>query len=234
MPTLRSILACCALAALTAFLIAGTVCVYVVTEVASRLPQEINGAILETRAQVLGQIADFELHTLKHLTALEVKADGRIASIEADARAELVATRELVNSQLGVTLGKVDVALAEVRELHAELRPTIENVAGITRQTEEALPLFLDCENNADCAFNRFQGTSKAVERAAQNIGAMSTEIRASVPQQLAAVEKLEQHAAGIAADVHTVTSEYTKPVGFWRKLWGAAKTGLILYVRTL
>ncbi len=238
---LREVLTCSALAALTCLLIAACALVCVATNVVSRLPQQLDAAVIETRAQVLGQVADIEHDTLKHLTALEAKADGRLERIQTDARAELAATRELVATQLGATLTRADTALAEVHGLRSDVAPTLGNLAGITesaltvtRQIAEASPLYLDCESNPSCVYNRVQGTSKAIEKAAMNIGAMSTEVRASIPQQLAAVEKLEMHAAGIAADVHTVTSEYTKPVGFWRKIWAGLKTAGVLYVRTL
>jgi hypothetical protein len=44
------------------------------------------------------------------------------------------------------------------------------NATSITRQVNDALPLWLDCEGNPSCAFNLYQGTAKSFENMAQNV----------------------------------------------------------------
>ncbi len=230
----RLILACLALAALTAFLAVAAFGVWIITGVAEQLPERMEAAVLETRGALLGEVADTRVELLRHLTALELRTDSRLGKIESDARLELEATRELVATRLDASLARVDVALAQTSGLVSEISPVLVHSASVAKQVDDNAGLWLDCEGNEDCLPNRTQGTLKAVERASINFGQMSTEIRKSLPAQLDAVTKIEQSTAGIAADVHHVTGDYLKPVGFWHKIWAAFKTGAILYVRTL
>ncbi len=241
MQTIRQILVCASLAALCAFLGFATYGVWIITGVAGQLPERLDAAIVETRGALLGEVADTRVELLKHLTALEKRTDARLGSIQADARLELAATRELVATRLDASLARVDAALGEIHGIRedvmpalADLRVTLQHASSVAAQVDDVAPLFLDCRFNPSCAYNLAQGTGKAVEKAAQNVGAMSAEIRASLPVQLEAVTKIEQSTAGIAADVHHVTGDYLKPIGFWRKVWAGIKTAGVLYVRTL
>jgi hypothetical protein len=74
------------------------------------------------------------------------------------------AAREVANLRTGV-LGEV-----------AQIRPAAD------RRVDNAAPLFLGCECNPDCLFNRYVGTSKGIERAAANFGQMSADVRTALP----------------------------------------------------
>ncbi len=187
-------------------LIAATACLMVIAHIAERLPQQLDTAIVETRGALLKEVSVTRAELLGHLTALESRTDSRLAAIEADVTSQLARTVDTANGQLTATLARVDAALEEVSGLHSEIAPVLVHLGSVAKQVDEASPLFLDCDHNVDCAFNRFQGTSKAVERAAQNIGAMTSEVRGALPPALATWQHIGGNVDLTAANVARIT----------------------------
>ncbi len=241
MSHLRRALGCIALTTLTCLLAMLTLCAYEVYRLLRDLPAQVDSFLVETRGQALGQIADTEHDLFNRVDQIAAKASSQLTAIRVESLAEIRATRELVATRLDASLARVDAALGEIHGIRedvmpalADLRVTLQHASSVAAQVDDVAPLFLDCRFNPSCAYNLAQGTGKAVEKAAQNVGAMSAEIRASLPAQLDAVTKIEQSTAGIAADVHQVSSAYAKPTTLLGKIWAAIRTGAILYVRTL
>ncbi len=126
-----------------------------------------------------------------------------------DVLSEVAAMRTMVDRQASdvrVIAGKLDAPLAQltasiehVAGIREDLKPTLTNVASVTAQVSDAAPLFLDCDHNPDCAFNRFQGTTKAIERASQNFGQMSTQIGIVAPELLQSAISIEKSIDGTA-----------------------------------
>jgi hypothetical protein len=141
--------------------------------------------------------------------------------------AEAAAVRTTTDRRVGDTLSRVDTALATVDSLHRDLKPSLDSAAAITAQVNDALPLYLDCDHNPDCVFNRYVGVSKGFERASANVGQMSQDFRGAVPPMLNTwsrigvdVSATTDHVDGITADVHTMTTAATRPKSFWGKVW--------------
>ncbi len=57
--------------------------------------------------------------------------------------------------------------------------------------------------------YNRFQGTSKAIEKAAQNVGAMSTEAKAALPSALKTWQSIGGNVDQTSANVARITKPH-------------------------
>ena len=89
----------------------------------------------------------------------------------------------------------------------------------------DALPLFLDCDHNPDCVFNRYVGASKGIERAATNFGQASADVRNAVPQMLATWNQIGVGVAGIAANLDRLTKPH-----WYDRLIGYGLNGVVIY----
>jgi len=191
------------------------------------LPNEIQatrsalvGEIAAARVDLTKQIAD----SRRDLLALtERQADG----LRKDAMSEAEQIRATADRRLGDTLSRVDTALATVDALRQDLKPSLDHTAAIAAQVDDAMPLYLDCDHNPDCVFNRYVGVSKGVERASANFGQMSQDVRGALPPMLQTwsrigvdVSATAGNVDGITADVHTMTAVAAKPKTFWGKVW--------------
>lgn len=85
----------------------------------------------------------------------------------------------------------------ELTEFTATTKNAVRPIQESAQQVDDALPLFLNCEFNEDCLFNRYQGVSKSLEK----VGASSE---------------------GIAKDIKREADQLTKPPGFWAgfRMW--------------
>jgi hypothetical protein len=126
--------------------------------------------------------------TRASLTDVSTTADKRLALIQADLNGQLSNVSERLDSQLSGISG--------------QLADSLKPLNGITAQVNEALPLFLDCDHNADCLFNRYVGTARGTEKTAEAIGKIST-------------------------DISTLTHELTKPKPWYKHLTDYLKVGV-------
>jgi Na+-transporting methylmalonyl-CoA/oxaloacetate decarboxylase gamma subunit len=89
--------------------------------------------------------------------------DNRLGAIQGDLNGQLTGFRTDTTSQLSGISG----------QFNANLQPFVS----IGRQIDSAAPLFLDCDHNADCLFNRYVGTARGTEKTAESIGNISADI---------------------------------------------------------
>jgi hypothetical protein len=172
----------------------------------------------------LGTIRDGVLElTDKHLTRIEgtlngalKTTDARLASIQLDANAQVTAA----NNTLQFTANAIaDNSTMEFRAIADDVHQVAVPLAGITGQVNDAAPLFLDCQFNPDCAFNRFQGTSKAIERSAQAFAANADAIAGETT-------KIEQHVDRITAAAEKEADALTKPKRWYQRMEAWALLG--------
>ena len=168
-------------------------------------------AIGDTRKDVLGQVAALRKDVMsradatlqvadKHLTAL----DGNVAGLSGTLDTQLKRTGDSV----------VEVA--------GDLRPALAHVNSITGQVDDAAPLFLDCDHNPDCVFNRYVGASKGVELAARNFSLMSTDAGKALPSILRNVDLFTASsikASDKTAEVMGNFAKATKPLPKWVRI---------------
>jgi hypothetical protein len=215
------------LAAVASLAVYSVLLVRAATGVVAAVPNEIQATraalireIAATRVELMQQIADSRRDLL-------VRTEREADALRHDVMAQTTAALTTADRRLGDTLSRVDTALATVDALRRDLRPSLDGAAAITAQVNDALPLYLDCDHNPDCVFNRYVGVSKGVERASLNFGQMSQDVRGALPPMLktwsqigADVSGVAGNVNGITADVHTMTTAATKPKTFWGKVW--------------
>lgn len=145
---------------------------------------------------------------LTRIGAMQQVEEGRhdVVGVAGDYRRMLDGQLRAVNLTLAKETGDLNITL---RNVAAPLETTISSASRSARVVEENLPMWLDCnqlaEGGKDCAFNRFQGTSKALEKSAQ-------EIAKALPELTASSIQIADNASAITGDVRAITHEITKP----------------------
>lgn len=156
-------------------------------------------ASIDSAVSIAVSIAD------RRLASIQKSADGQLGK----ANQSIATIAQSVSSELPAFSSGITQSVASVAaDVHAVSGP----IASTAGQVADAAPLFLDCQFNPSCAYNRFQGTSKSIERTMQTIAKAAPEVAESTI-------KIEQHAAGVMADVHREADAITKPRHWWQKL---------------
>lgn len=178
------------------------------------LPVQVNAQITGLRSDIKQLPRLIETPLVNQLRPITVQA----AATLTQANGLIADVRRQVNS---VDVNKrIDAAQ---QSIDTALKPAVS----IASQLDQSLPLFLDCEYNPDCVFNRFQGTSKAIEQMAQAGAKAAPEISVDI----AGITKSSND---IAKSADTYVKNFTKPQTFWQKVktfivFGAAVGGKIL-----
>lgn len=185
-----------------------------ITSAAVELPAIADKRLAAIQDQTL-ELVNVHAKNLEGQLAGAVKiTDARLASIEATA-----------DRQLGVASGAIaTVSQAAASALPAVTASVSHSLDGITldvhqvttpaaslvTQFNDTAPLFLDCEYNPDCAFNRFQGTSKAFEKTMQAVAK-------AAPQTADSFTKIAGHAEKIAGSAEKGADAFTAPKPWWK-----------------
>jgi hypothetical protein len=214
MKKVQQALVCALLAALTALVVYAVLLVRTATAIMAALPAEVTC----TRAALIAEV------TAARKDAL-ARSERQIAALRKDVLAEAAQIRETADRRIGDTLARADTALTTVESLRTDVKPTLDRSAAIAAQVDDALPLFLDCDHNPDCVFNRYVGVSKGVERAALNFGQMSQDVRGSLPKMLVTWDRIAQDVSGTAGNVNRLT----KP-RWYDRLLGYGLNGIVIY----
>jgi hypothetical protein len=139
-----------------------------------------------------------------------VKADGQLGN----ANRSIAAFTNAAASTLPVLGNSVSQAAAAIaQDVHGVTAPA----AAIANQVNDQAPLFLDCSYNPDCAFNRFQGTSKAIERTAQAWAL-------AAPDLAHDASRIEGHVDHITAAIEKEADALTKPKKWYQRALGWAE----------
>jgi hypothetical protein len=145
---------------------------------------EIQAALL--RSETLMEVREARIHLTETVGLLPGLVDARAGRLES-----------IADRRLGEALATVDMAAASVQDVTLRAGPVLnhaaallEHAGGVARQVDEAAPLWLDCESNPSCAFNRYAGVAKAAEVSAQETAETMRAIRAATPQVLTNLDK--------------------------------------------
>jgi hypothetical protein len=237
---LKVALTCALLAAMTGLAVQATLLLHEATQAARALPLAVSGELRATREGVLAQAADARRdlgaqiavarqdvldRTEREVAALRVDALEQVAALRTDVMGEVGRIRSTADRRVGDTLARVDTALGKVEELRGDLKPTFDHAASVTKQVDDAAPLFLDCEFNQDCFFNRYVGASKGIERAAMNFSQMSSDVTLAMPAAITTWQGIGKNVAGITANVN----QLTKPK-WYDRLLGYGLNGVVIY----
>jgi hypothetical protein len=150
---------------------------------------------------------------------------GQMTALRMDVMAEVRAIHSDSNKRFGDTLARADTALGKIEELRSDLKPVLDHAGNLAKQVDDTAPMFLNCEYNPDCIFNRYVGASKGIERAALNFGQMTTDFRGALPKALATWQDIGIQVDGTAANVRKLTT----PKWYDRAL-GYGYTGIQIY----
>jgi ABC-type transporter Mla subunit MlaD len=214
MKTVQQVFACALLAALTALTIAAV-------RVVNSVPAEIR----ETREALFGEVAAARRDLNAQLRDLAERSERQITGLRQNTLAEVDEIRETADRRLGDTLSRADAALATLDATRQDLKPVLAQSAAVATHVNDALPLFLDCDHNPDCVFNRYVGASKGIERAALNFGQASADVRGAVPRMLSTWDQIGVGVAGTAANLDRLTKPH-----WYDRLIGYGLNGVVIY----
>jgi len=214
MKTVQGILVCALLAALTVLAISA---IWVVNAVP--------GEIRATREALVGEVDLTRRNLNAQISGLAIRSERQVAAFRRDTLAEVDEIRQTADRRLGDTLSRADTAWATLEATRQDLKPFLAQSAAAAAQVNDALPLFLDCDHNPDCVFNRYVGASKGIERAAQNFGQASADVRGAVPQMLATWNGIGVGVAGTAANLDRLTKPH-----WYDRLIGYGLNGVVIY----
>ena len=225
MKTFQQILVCALLAALTALV----VCTILLLRAATATVAAIPGEVEATRRELIGVVEA----TRKDLTAqvesarqdVLARSERQSAALRADVMAEVAEIRKMADRRLGDTLARADTALGTMEALRRDLQPVLDNSAAIAAQVNASLPLFLDCDHNADCFFNRYVGASRGIERAALNFGQASTTFNSALPGFVRNADSLVADSAATANNIKRLTTPK-----WYDRLIGYGLNGVVIY----
>jgi len=190
---IRSILACALLAVLIAAGVGGILFIRAATAVVAAVP----GQVSETRSALTAEVQAMRRDLMGQLNALQANVFSQVGD-----------TRAMLDRRVGDSLARVDTALGAVDQMRADLQPVLTNTAAlaghvnsISAHVDDALPQFTDCAvldaggtpigGNPDCLFNRFQGMSKAFEKASLDVSGMTHDFRGALPSMLLTFQKV-------------------------------------------
>lgn len=233
------ILACALLLALTVATVYAGLFLRAATVAVKALPRELQA----TRVSLIGAIGETRVDLSRQITATRrdvlSQSDRQLTALRTDVMSQADALRETADRRLGDSLARVDTALASVdtavttvESLRRDLKPTLDHsavaaqqVESITGQVNSALPLYLDCDHNPDCVFNRYVGVSKGIERAAGNFAEMSQDSRAALPPMLKTWNQIGLDVSSTAQNINRLTKPH-----WYDRLIGYGLNGAILY----
>lgn len=219
MERLKNALACALLASCIALVVFLCLMLRNATEVIRALPAGIQtsireqgeatrraavDAITETRRDALQEIGRTRADLLARVDRLTDVSERSIADLTRRADAQL----STLNATVAANLGRASDSIAEVSTTASGVRPALDNAAKITAQVSDALPLFLDCEHNPNCVFNRYVGVAKSTERAMRSV-------EQTAPGTLRSVESTAGSVASIARSWEKQTPLYVRAIGW-------------------
>jgi hypothetical protein len=119
---------------------------------------------LDQTRQSLTTLVSSELtQTRGSILSISSTLDSRLSSIQSD---------------LSTNLSRANLNLeTQLTDFNGTLRFTLAPVTSLTAKLNDTAPLFLDCDHNADCLFNRWVGMSRGVEELAISSGKISTDV---------------------------------------------------------
>jgi len=225
MRTFQQILVCAFLSALTALV----VCTILLLRAATATVAGIPGEVRATRRDLVGVVdaarKDLTAQVESARQDVLTRSERQSAAVRADVMTEVAEIRKMADRRLGDTLARADTALGTVEALRMDLKPVLDNSAAAAAQVNASLPLFLNCDHNVDCIFNRYVGASRGIERAARSFGQASTTLDSALPGFVKNADSLVADSAATANNLNRLT----KPK-WYDRLIGYGLNGVVIY----
>lgn len=205
-----------------------------------KMPKIVDAAIRDTGTLVIAEVDKQATATRQEVLAeagrWEKDADGRLGG----ALAEIHGAAQNADSRTGEALqivreasvrvdGQVSGLRADVgvqlKALNETVTMAVTPFAESASQVDDALPLWLDCQFNPSCAFNRYVGVSVAIEKTAQSIAKEAPQMTLKADSIAASADSIGQ---SVAKEAEFLTRPQTKMQQFrsWllvvARIWGA------------
>lgn len=136
-------------------------------------------------------------------------ADSRLAGIQRDLNTQLASAGANLNDR--------------AVDLNRTLELTSAPYRSIGQQFSDAAPLFLDCDHNADCLFNRWVGMGRGVEDISLSLGSIAKTAERSAPAFVGSV-------TGIADNTKRFTDKFVQPKPLYKYLIDAAPGAMAIW----
>lgn len=210
------------LCALIALAVSGVLLMGTATRVIDTLPALVHQEVADARDQAIAAVTG-------ELRGARADAVDQIAKTRAAAVGEIAQTRKALVIQVldarldldqkivaGLTLAHLHATEFEDRvdDTNKILMAAARPIVSVGRQIDTAAPLFLDCDHNPDCLFNRYAGSSKGFEQAALAVGKAAPALTKSAADLVDHAERVVAIADGF------VTRAATRPP-WWQRLLG-------------
>lgn len=192
-----------------------------ITRAVEQIPATVDARLAAIQQQTLDLVDRHAKHIEATVDGAVRTADSRLASLQDEVHDQLGQTNRSVATVTAAAASEIPKLSASISQSSTALLSSIDQVAqpagSLVRQVDEAAPLFLDCDHNPDCAFNRFQGTSKAIEKSAHAFATNAPAIARSTAQ-------LGENAARISDDVRREVDVLTKPKHWYSHIFEALR----------
>jgi methyl-accepting chemotaxis protein len=218
---LMAILGACVLA-LTGSLIA---LILSVSRTVDMVPVEIEytraALIAETHKQAAAVLALVD----RQARGIRWDATAQLSGIRADALGQLshlseTADRQLTGTRKDLT-DSIAAVIAPVNGLRTDLQPVLEN---ISLSTIQATALIKDAQDSWDDSYDDVKGLLESTTYATTQVAQTAETIRAAAPEFIATTQESNRQLAGVAGDVHKLTTSLTAPVSLKAKIWNAIR----------
>jgi hypothetical protein len=213
------------LGALIAFVIAAVLTLGTAQRVIEGLPalvhQEVSDARDQAIAAVTGEIRGARADAVDQIAMTRMAAVEQIALTRRAIVVQALDTRLDLDEKIvaGLKLAHIHATEFEDRldDTNKILLGTALPIAGIAHQINDAAPLFLDCDHNPDCVFNRYVGVSKGVEQSAIAIGK-------AMPALTANLADTTHHIDRLATSADLFVTKITAPEPWWQRALGITR----------
>ena len=226
---LRLALWCALLAAVTGVAVQAILLLHAATVAARALPAAVSAELQATRSALMGQVAavrgDIAGQIVSARTDLLGRTERQVADLRTDVMGEVAQFRSIADRRLGDTLGRVDMALAQVDALRADLKPTLENAASITSHANEASAILfrrdalpaqlLGLTGAAKVTLGQTAETMRDIQRATPQMLATWNEIGGNVKATTQASTEASRNTAQVMANF----ARATKPLPTWARI---------------
>jgi ABC-type transporter Mla subunit MlaD len=192
MTTFRQILMCTLLAALTAVAIFAGLLLHAAAVTVAAVP----GEIAATRSALIDQVAALRVDAF---TEIDAQANELRGELHGDVRlvnAQASAISGQLDKRVGDSLGRVDVALAAITGLRADLQPALASIAPFA---DSGRSLMKDGQDSLDDSYLDLRGLLESAEVATTQTAQTMQVVRENTP-------KFVGHINGIASDFHDAT----------------------------
>lgn len=222
------LLASCAIALLTASAMGGwlayeTICSErKITASVVGIPGMADAQLNSIKWDALSAIDEHARRLEAILTGATGMVDGRLASFQKDTVGQLGTANKSIATMTGAIAAALPAATSSLTQSIARFEKDVHTVAEpaglLVAQVNDQAPLFLDCQFNPDCVFNRYQGLSKAAEQTFQAIAK-------AAPEMSESAIKIEKHVDHIAGAAEKEADAITRPRKWYEK---AATLGVL------